>query len=203
MNIDIKSVKQFGLLLLITWGAFGVLRFFLIQPNYVHYHADFAVYINDEKQEFDSFAFYEDVTSCTTKGADATPESRVHMHDNVSSIVHVHDELVTWSHFFSALDWGLTDRNLTTWSETFDEQAGELTFVLNDEVTETLANKVIDNEDRVLINFGDTSEQDLQNRYEQIGSQAAKFNAEKDPAACSGEDFDTATRLKNAFLFTN
>lgn len=190
---------------LAVWVVFGVLRYIVLAPNTTHYHADFAVYVNGQREQFENFNYYEEVTQCSASGDDATPEGRAHMHDNINSIVHVHDELATWAHFFSAIDWGLTNISLTTWSEVYGDSAepASMRFVRNGEITDTIANDVIGDEDKVIISYGEASDDELVGWYEQLDSQAAEFNEQQDPAACSGNQTDSSTRLKNAFFFTD
>lgn len=200
-----RTVATTVVILLVAWFVFGLVRFAVLKPQSTHYHADFAVYINGEREQFDNFNFYEEVTQCSASGDDATPEGRVHMHDNVNSIVHVHDELVTWSHFFSSLDWGLTNVSLTTWGDVFDStgEDADMKFVQNGEIVDTLANDVIGHQDKVVISYGDVTDEEILGWYDQLDSQAAEFNQEQDPTSCSGDQLDTATRLKNAFFFTD
>src|SRR5687767_1251717 len=89
------------------------IRFVLIAKIETHYHANFAVYVNGQREEFDNFSFYEEVQAC---GGDEinNPRTRVHMHDKVNHVVHVHDNAATWGHFFANLGYGLGSNYLKT-----------------------------------------------------------------------------------------
>ncbi len=162
-------------------------HFFRASSDAVHYHANFAVYINGERDEFDNFTFYEEVQACEpTDGI--RPESRVHMHDFVNHVVHVHTDGATWGHFFDNLGYTLGNNVLATTSEIYvpDEQ-NELVFILNGERTRDIANVVINNEDVLLINYGDEADEIIMDRYESVPADADVYNHKDDPSACAGE----------------
>ena len=75
------------------------LRYFIAQPEEVHYHANFAVFINGERELFELPTYYEEVAACTTAYHD-NPKGRVHMHGEVNDVIHVHDARVTYGNFF-------------------------------------------------------------------------------------------------------
>ena len=96
--------KRYILLIGVIVGliAFGAYRFVSYDPEHTHYHANFAVVIDNQKEEFESFSYYEELTGCSIDTA-PTAKGRVHMHEPENSVVHVHDEAVTWGHFFENL----------------------------------------------------------------------------------------------------
>src|SRR5579885_3401153 len=76
----------------LTWLVIGVVvgvvgfigvRMALTKNPYVHYHANFAVWINGQQDTFDGPGFYEEVTACNVNNGNDV-KSRVHMHDNVN-----------------------------------------------------------------------------------------------------------------------
>src|SRR3712207_6712479 len=100
------------------------IRFFTYKSENIHYHANFALYIDGQQYKFENFTFYEEVQSCVADFVD-NPKARVHLHDNKPHVVHVHDNGVTWGHFFANLGYGLTDKSLSTRTETYvDGQNG-------------------------------------------------------------------------------
>jgi hypothetical protein len=175
------------------------IRFALYEKEEVHYHANYAVYINGEKEDFNSFAYYEEVQSC---GADAAfnPRNRTHMHDEVNHIVHIHDNGATWGHFFANLGFTLGDNVLSTGKDLYTNyQDSKLRFLLNDQEVSTIANQTIRSEDVLLINYGDDSDETLQERYDQITKDAAEYNLRDDPSACSGgKPITFGERLRHA-----
>jgi hypothetical protein len=188
------GVKRSLLLAALIGFLAGVLwlvavRFLTYRDDTVHYHANFALYINGEREQFDNFTFYEEVQSC---GGDDlnNPRIRVHMHDQVNHVVHVHDHAATWGHFFANLGFGLTDAALKTDDALYVGGVGgnELTFILNGEKVSTIANRVIGDEDVLLIDYGQDDEDALQGRYDDISTDAGEYNQKADPSACKGAE---------------
>lgn len=174
-------------------------RYFTYSDDRVHYHANFALYINGEKDEFNSATFYEETQSCSAD--EIGPKSRVHMHDQESDVVHVHDDGATWGHLFANLGYSLGNTNIQTDSGVYvdKESDKELTFILNGKKVSAIANETIDSEDVLLINYGKESKDDLQERYESVSKNAAEYNQKSDPSACAGSKPLTFTdRLKEA-----
>jgi cell division protein FtsI/penicillin-binding protein 2 len=93
------------LLLGVLIGAVFVLaiRFINYQPEHTHYHANFAVYANGQREQFKSPQYYEEVKICDLNGT--SPQARVHMHNEENGVIHVHDKAVTWGDFFENLGW--------------------------------------------------------------------------------------------------
>ncbi len=187
-----------GFLLGVTW--FVALRFVTFQDDRVHYHANFALYINGKKDEFKSFTFYEEVQSC---GSDEVnnPKTRVHLHDNISHVVHVHDAGATWGHLFANLGYGLTGESVETDNGVLinGQDDNKLTFTLNGQEVDGVANMTIKTEDTLLINYGKDDETTLDQRYDAIVRDAGEYNKRNDPSACTGTKPYTFTdRLKQA-----
>jgi hypothetical protein len=177
---------------------FGLVRFVFLPTQEVHYHANFAVFINGERQQFNGPQYYQEIASCTTHD---TPQSRVHMHDNVSHIVHVHDKLVTWGNLFTVLGWSLHEKSLFDGTHVYtDGQESHLRFMLNGRPVLSIANEVIQSEDRLLVSFGSADQKTLEQQYAQIESDAGEFNRKLDPASCRGlQQADVWNRLRAAF----
>lgn len=176
------------------------IRFALIKDTAVHYHANFALFVNGQQDEFKSFTYYEEVAACSDPSA-SNPKVRVHMHDNKAGLVHVHDGGVTWGQLFENLGYTLGDDVLATTKDVFPDgkDDNKLSFVLNGEPTNDIANKVIESEDRLLINYGKDTQATLQERFKKVDTTAAEANRTKDPAACSGShDLSIWDKLKQA-----
>jgi hypothetical protein len=176
------------------------IRFALVKDSSVHYHANFALYINGQEDPFKSFTFYEEVAACDAHDAD-NPKVRTHMHDNNAHLIHVHDGGVTWGAFFANLGYTLGDNLIKTDSGVYitGDDGNKLSFVLNGTPSDNIANKVISSEDVLLVNYGKDSQTTLTQRYDGIPRDAAKANTTKDPAACSGgHELTFWSRLKQA-----
>ena len=198
--------KKTGLIAVIAASVVALLlfgiRFALIQKEEVHYHANFAVFVNGERLQFDNFSYYEEIEACG--GSDVNnPKIRGHMHDQVNHVVHVHDNGVTWGHFFANLGFSLSNDALQTDNDILvDDEGGELNFWLNGKPATTVANSAIGNEDVLLVSYGDTEKNELQQQYDLITKDAAEYNKRDDPSSCSGgKPFSFTERLKTALQF--
>ena len=178
------------------------LRFSLIKQNTVHYHANFAVYINGKQETFASPLYYEEVQTCS-EDFENQPQHRAHMHDQVNNIVHVHDQAVTWGHFFANLGFGLTKNLIETQDGIFiDKSNGKrLTFYLNGETVDSVANKVIQSEDVLLIDYGNDLAATIKSDYDKISHSAHQANITQDPATCAGSSLTTSEKLKRTLKF--
>ena len=201
-TIDSKMLKVagvvFGLTLLLIFG----LRFVFLQKYEVHYHANFAVFIDGERLPFEKFTFYEEVEACGGNSIES-PKIRVHMHDQVNHVVHVHDNGATWGHFFANLSYVLGNELIQTDEGLFvEDDENSLTFLLNGKDISTVYNKTINDLDVLLISYGNATEEQLQAQYDQIEQDAAVYNELDDPSACSGgKPFTTSERFKQALQF--
>lgn len=187
-----------GFLLGVLWLV--AMRFVSYKDPNVHYHANFALYINGQRDQFDNFTFYEEVQSC---GSDEVnnPATRVHMHDRINHVVHVHDAAATWGHFFANLGYTLGNDSLKTDGGMLtDGSGGKLRFILNGQESGNITNTTIRSEDALLIDFGNDDDAALQSRYNQITRDAAEYNKRNDPSSCTGTKPVTfMERLKQAF----
>lgn len=186
-----------GFLVGIVWLV--ALRFVLIDKEEVHYHANFAVFVDGERLPFDRFSFYEEIEACGGNGVDS-PKIRAHMHDQINHVVHVHDRGATWGHFFANLGYTNGDIVFRTDSTVYvEDEDTKIRFMLNGEEVDTTANRTIGDLDVLLISIGDLTDDDLRQQYDQIQQDAAVYNENDDPSACSGgKPYTTTERLKEA-----
>lgn len=201
MRRNLILAAVLGFVVGVLWLA--AIRFFTITSDSVHYHANFAVYVNGQREEFDNFSFYEEVQACSDDELN-NPRSRVHMHDQINHVVHVHDHAATWGHFFANLNFALGQNVLKTADGVYvDGQDGkQLSFILNGQEIQSPANLTIGNEDALLINYGDEDDETLQARYNEITRDAAEYNQRDDPSACKGaQELTVGERLRRAFGF--
>jgi hypothetical protein len=200
-----KPLALFLFGVLIGGVVLGGIRFATVRNTHTHYHANFALFINGQRDEFKLPTYYEEVQAC---GADENnPRNRVHMHNQESYDVHVHDKGATWGHFFANLGYTLGDGMVATSSKVYvDGQDGnKLQFILNGKPEINIANRVVGNEDVLLVAYGTEDSAALQKEYKTIQHDAREHNAKPDPAACSGSQALTwQDRLKAALgLETN
>jgi hypothetical protein len=188
-----------GLLL----GALIILgiRFFTYHSDMPHYHANFAVYINDKRIDFKEPYYYEEVAGSCAAGHEIKPAQRAHLHDNVGDTVHVHDDAVTWGAFFQNIRWAIGPDFVKTQDAIYTVSDTEkVNYFVNGQAIDDVSNQVIQSKDRLLVDFGDTDSKTLEDRMKKVASSAAKFNTSTDPAACMGAHQVTwKDRLKHLF----
>jgi hypothetical protein len=186
-TIKSKWVILAGAFILGALLVFGI-RFATYKPaDEVHYHANFAIFINGKKEEFkDSFYYKEIALTCNSSNG-LTPDKRVHMHDNINNLVHVHAEAVTWGNFFQNIGWVVDPRLIRSISTLYiPDGQNNITFLLNGKKVDGAIRNVIGDEDKLLIDFGNTSDENLQKEFNSIPSTAHKYDITPDPASCSG-----------------
>lgn len=155
----------------------------------VHYHANFAVFLDGQASDFSLAKYMEPVQLCSVGHASqVTPQQRVHLHEGVGVLVHVHSANVTWGDLFANLGWAVSDRAIVTDAGTAHvADAGRaVTAILNGQPVTDVASRFIRSEDRLLLSYGSEAADELQKRFADIPSTAVEANATTDPATCSG-----------------
>jgi hypothetical protein len=190
--------------LLLGAGIILGVRFFTYKSDSVHYHANFALYVNGHREVFRGSQYYSEVEMCTASTA-MVPMERAHMHDNINNVVHVEDHAVTWGQFFTNLGWTLGPNALINPSNTIYAEAGsqKLHLLLNGQDYTDLggvANTVIRDHDKLLVSFGDESDATLMRQYRLIPSTSYRYDTTQDPASCSGHD-ESMTHERLTHLF--
>lgn len=186
--------------------ALGAARFIVTPwPDPVHYHANWAVYIDGLPVDLSADRYMEDVAACAA-GERITPEQRVHMHEGVDEIVHVHHDGVTWGHFLGNLGWAVGE----DWIQLDDgrrlggEEGADLTFIVNGFVVPSIRDRLIASGDRLLISHGTVTEETaLGELFPQVPENAPEYNAMNDPASCAGGhgELPIGERLRRAFWY--
>lgn len=184
----------------------GLLRLALQpSPRAVHYHANWALFVNGERLDLSDPRFMEDVATCKADPTRVLPEERVHMHNRDADAVHVHDPGATWGHLLANIDFGVGDDYLVTHTrEKLLSGAGRtLKFVLNGEPVGSIRNLGIERGDRLLISYGVEPLDDIvRTQFPRVASTASALDHSRDPAGCGGaasEGF--GDRLRRAFWF--
>jgi hypothetical protein len=206
----IKSIlrsRWFALVGGLLLGALIILgiRFFTYSPDQVHYHANFAVYINGKREEFKGPQYYQEVAICSSTTGITIPQQRTHMHDDINSLIHVHDHAVTWGQFFENLGWYVGPDFIQTDSDTryVADETNKLNIVINGQDytgLQAITNNVIKDRDRLLLSFGDVDQKTLDQQFKSVASTAKHYDESKDPASCAGSEKVTAkVRLHHLF----
>ncbi len=184
-------------------GALVILgvRFAAYNPQQIHYHANFAVYINGQRELFKSPFYYEEVSGSCTLGNDVKPSQRAHMHDQVNDVVHVHDHGVTWGDFFSNLNWAVGPDFIRTPDHIYlADDTHTVTYLVNGHAVEDIATQVIRDQDRLLVDYGNAPAATIQTEMSNVARTAHQYDIGKDPAACLGNAKPTwKDRLKHLF----
>ncbi|MDL2341678.1 MAG: hypothetical protein QFB87_01190 [Patescibacteria group bacterium] len=207
LNSAVSKNPVASLIYGLVLGAILVLgiRFATYAPEHIHYHANFAVYINGQQELFKEPRYYQEVAICSKGRGITVPEARVHLHDNDNSAIHVHDHAVTWGQFFNNLGWNIGSDFIQTADSTMYRADGTNKlhiFINNQDYTDltNLANTVIKDKDRLLISYGNQDDATLLKEAKAVSSSAAKYDVSKDPASCAGAETVTLhDRLKHLF----
>jgi hypothetical protein len=177
------------------------IRFITYHPNKVHYNANFADYINGQKEEFKNPIYYIAIAAMCSTNAAKTPTDRAHMHSGVNNVVHVEDSAVTWGQFFQNIGWVVDPRVIRNMDGLFmpDEQ-NKITFILNGKKVDGAMRLVINDQDKLLVDYGTTSDGQLQKEYRAIPATARKYDTAPDPKSCSGsKPITIKERLEHLF----
>jgi hypothetical protein len=198
--MGVKKYSQFAItrwFLLVIGMVLGAavilgIRFVTYAPASTHYHANFALYINGQREMFRGPQYYTDALACTADSV-ITPMERAHMHDNVNNVVHVEDHAVTWGQFFANIGWYMGPNFIEDPNGTMYLENGNnlLHLILNGQDYTDLggvANKVINDQDKLLVSFGDIDGATLRQEYNAIPSTAHHYDVTPDPKSCSGND---------------
>ncbi len=118
----------------------------------VHVHSDFLVYLDGVRIDLSDDKYQTSNTQ--------TLHKHVHLHDNNDDVIHRHDRGITLGDFFGSLGFTLgSDRITTDAGVTFlNSDTDELMVFVNDERIEDPAEYVTQEEDRVLIYFGNKND---------------------------------------------
>lgn len=171
-------------LVLFGFVIFVGVRFLTYKEHEVHYHANFALYIDGTRDEFKGPGYYEEVVACH-EDHESNPSERSHMHGNVNDVIHVHAEGVTWGHFFANIGYTLSDSLIQTHDKTYvNGENGQLKFILNGKQESDISNRKIESEDRLLIDFGNDDDSSEMKKYDDVAKSAHEYNTSSDPSTC-------------------
>jgi hypothetical protein len=192
-------------------GLVGIVLFCLMRLLFlpsiapVHYHANWALWLEGKPVDLSGSRYMEDVAACGADVANITGAQRVHMHENNHDVVHVHHQGATWGHLLQNLGWGIGSDWLYTDEGVIHREEGgrRLTFMLNGIVVPPAHNRVIGPGDRLLISFGtEDSEQLRRDHWPSVADDAPAFDAGLDPAGCQGNAEETlGHRIRRAVWF--
>lgn len=144
----------------------------------------------------------EDVAGCSLTGK-MYPEDRVHLHENHGDSIHVHAAGVSWEHFFSNIGFTVgPDFIYSSSGMLLSNDKKQVHFVLNGKVVDFPLKNLINSEDALLVDFGETDTKTLLQRYNDIPKDAGEYNEKYDPASCGGNNENAILVLVQNFLHT-
>lgn len=200
MNKYVKNISLIVGIILILLLTFYLWKDYANYKNYVHYHANFWVFIDWKQVDFSDEKYMEDIAACkfwTLK----TQKERTHLHENNGWTIHVHDDWVTWGHFFANIWYEFNDNFLATDNSwlLIPNNDTKITFILNWKAVWNPFNREIKSEDVLLVNYWNENIDTINNYYSQIKKDAWEFNEMKDPTTCSWDNFSIFKEVTDFF----
>jgi len=129
------------------------------ENEFYHVHADFAVYINGRKLDFNLPIYSE-------------RDPRIHLHvrnQYGDSVIHVEAEGVKLGEFFTSLGMKLTENCFRTTSVNFcNDDRRTLKFYVNGIRNKDFGNYDIKDLDRILITFGNETEEEIEKQMDSV-----------------------------------
>ena len=190
----------------IIWMLIGVLlfsvfRFTTYSSDDVHYHANFNIVIDGEEYMFTEFTDYVEIAACEADH-EHSAEDDGHLHDHIGDVAHIHTKNLTWGQFFQNIRVTFSNQHLQVKKDVYtNERGNEVSFILNGNKVTNPSTTIIESEDRLLINYGDQNDNQLQKLFRQVPKTAHEHNQSADPAACGGsEPSSFEKRLRNIFF---
>jgi len=190
-----KKILQYFLGILILWILFLAGYIYagsmFIPP---HFHANFALYVDGARFDFSDDVYMEDVAGCGLTDK-MFPEDRAHLHENNPDTIHIHDEWVSWGHFFA-------NNNIVFWDnfiklDSWDIKQWQLIFILNWESISNPYNELIKSKDRLLISYNTPNPEVL---YKSVSDNAWEYNATYDPGSCGGTNENAILAMLKEFV---
>ncbi len=117
----------------------------------VHVHADFSLYLGDERVRFTDAKYQSDTQHIH--------HPSLHFHDGNDEVIHRHADNVTLSDFFASIGMELTNDCLTmdTGIEHCTSDVGTLLLMVNGERIMDITKYITEEEDRILLYYGDAT----------------------------------------------
>jgi len=186
--MNIKTILKY-LWSLIIWAwfflAWYIYSWSLFLPP--HYHANFAVYIENKQVDFSSDEYMEDIAACSLTW-EIAPKDRAHLHENNPDTIHIHADWVAWGHFFANIWYVMEETFIKTDSGEIIMQDSDNTiyYLLNGKEIKTPHNRRINSKDRLLVAYWKYDEVELRKLYNTVSSNAGEYNSKYDPWSCWG-----------------
>ena len=136
----------------------------------VHVHADFVMTIDGEEMDLTQDKYQSKVGDI--KHAD------IHLHDNQGNIIHRHAEGVTFGDFLRSIGFLFTDECITldTGEEYCADSDHTLSLYVNNEAQTAINDYIIEDNDRVLLYYGEKDSTEISNLLGSITDEACIYS---------------------------
>lgn len=165
----------------------GVTYILVPRPYMVHWHANFAVYMDGQKWDFSGPSYMEETSRCNVTEW-VLPQDRIHLHDGKWDLVHVHMAASTWWDLFANLYVGLGENYLSDgYGEIYETGSGKnLYYFINGKPIDNPRNIIVESEDRLLVWYGTGTQSEVAEKFDTlVAKNAHEYNQKADPASCS------------------
>ncbi len=185
-----RKLRRLLLVLVVLGMAFSLYSHFKpeAQPlvGDVHVHADFKVYLNGSAYDIAQEKYMSEENSPLSPFT--------HLHDMDGGIIHKHMSGITLGDFFESLGMELTDTCfiLDDGSSYCQNDTTTLSMYVNGRMTKKFDQYEISDLDRILITYGEASEEELQAQLSSVGDRACIYS-ETCPERGSPPDESTCT----------
>lgn len=122
----------------------------------VHIHADFQMYIGDERVRFTDATYQSDTTNIH--------HSQIHFHDGNDDVIHRHAENVTLVEFFKSIGITITNKclTLTNGTDYCSNEKDTLQLYVNSVPELNIEKYIFNEEDRILLYYGNPQNANLE-----------------------------------------
>ncbi len=145
-------------------------RFFPVATQAVHVHADFSFYILGERVDLTAEKYQS--------SAESVKHPDVHFHDGVDTLIHRHADGTTLGTFMASLGFTLTDSCVTTdtGAEYCTDDTNALLLFVNGMVADSPSTYITQEEDRLLLYYGDPQSADIRRLQAEITDEACIYS---------------------------
>ncbi len=179
-----KKIFAASVGILFLFVGFVVFKISKVPTIPVHYHANFAVFIDGVQKDFTKPSLMH-IKPCTNDESESSePEENVHLHDQVGNVVHLHAAGISWRTFFHSIKFDLNS---------FTNEKELSVYSKGEKVSPGYLDQEIQKQDQVLIHIASESaaakivdDSNLIKESEAVGTSAAEYDAGKGGAEKCG-----------------
>jgi hypothetical protein len=137
----------------------------------VHVHADFLMVLDGEKIDLTQDKYQSNLEN-------GVHHDDIHLHDNQGNIIHRHAEGVTFGDFLRSIGFLFTDECITldTGEEYCADSNHTLSLYVNNEAQTAIDDYIIEDNDRVLMYYGEKDSIEISNLLDSITDEACIYS---------------------------